>query len=409
MKISSNFAPPLGIISPFFIAGVLFYILSIVGLFTLESRISWLDLHWIGFVHTYLIGFVMLVIIGAMAQLLPVVLERGHCCVGFYPIIFTFIALGTLLLLMGFLAYPLLLSYGGLIIVLGFAIFGMELILTGKDGLWRSLSTRAVSLAILFLTIGTVLGWIMTLGLAGVLEMDPSHLIDVHATTLLAGGVMLILIGLAQILLPMFGLAHGFDTKPAAWAFGLIVFGAVLYLSGEIIASNTVQTFAMVSILAGVGAHIVQVVTIARKKGRREYDIWFRSLAVAYLSLVLSLGCLIFALTGGDDRAWILSGWLFGVGFLGFMITGHLYKIIPFLVWFERFSPLVGKQKVPMLHQMVPKRSADFQWGYSSVGLFVAALSLLFENNDLWYGGLSFLLVGSLFLIHNITWMLRFK
>lgn len=220
---------------------------------------------------------------------------------------------------------------------------------------------------------------------------------------------MLILIGLAQILLPMFGLAHGFDTKPAAWAFGLIVFGAVLYLSGEIIASNTVQTFAMVSILAGVGAHIVQVVTIARKKGRREYDIWFRSLAVAYLSLVLSLGCLIFALMGGDDRAWILSGWLFGVGFLGFMITGHLYKIIPFLVWFERFSPLVGKQKVPMLHQMVPKRSADFQWGYSSVGLFVAALSLLFENNDLWYGGLSFLLVGSLFLIHNITWMLRFK
>lgn len=409
MKISSSFAPPLGIISPFFITGVLFYILSIVGLFTLESHISWLDLHWIGFVHTYLIGFVMLVIIGAMAQLLPVVLEKGHCCVGFYPIIFTFIALGTLLLLMGFLAYPLLLSYGGLIIVLGFAIFTMELILTGKDGLWRSLSTRAVSFAILFLTIGTVLGWIMTLGLAGVWEMDPSRLIDVHATTLLAGGVMLILIGLAQILLPMFGLAHGFDTKPAAWAFGLIVFGAVLYLSGEIIDSDTVQTLAMVSILAGVGAHIVQVVTIARKKGRREYDIWFRSLAVAYLSLALSLGCLIFALTGGDDRAWILSGWLFGVGFLGFMITGHLYKIIPFLVWFERFSPLVGKQKVPMLHQMAPKRSADFQWGYSSVGLFVTALSLLFENNDLWYGGLSFLLVGSLFLIHNITWMLRFK
>ena len=136
MKISSNFAPPLRIISPFFITGVLFYILSIVGLFTLESHIVWLNLHWIGFVHTYLIGFVMLIIVGAMAQLLPVVLERGHCCVGFYPIIFTFISLGTLLLLMGFLAYPLLLSYGGLIIVLGFAIFGIELILTGRYRTW---------------------------------------------------------------------------------------------------------------------------------------------------------------------------------------------------------------------------------------------------------------------------------
>lgn len=409
MKISSNFAPPLRIISPFFIAGVLFYILSIIGLFTLESHIAWLDLHWIGFVHTYLIGFVMMIIVGAMAQLLPVVLERGHCCVGFYPIIFTFISMGTLLLLMGFLVYPLLLSYGGLIIVLGFAIFGIELILTGKDGLWRSLSTRAVSFAILFLILGTVLGWVMTLGLVGTVEIDPSHLIDAHAMTLLAGGVMLILIGLAQILLPMFGLAHGFDTKPATWAFGLIVFGIMLYLSGEIFFVNILQTLGMISILLAVGAHIVQVVIIARKKGRREYDIWFRSLAVAYLSLVLSLVSMIFALVSGNDRVWILAGWLFGVGFLGFMIIGHLYKIIPFLVWFEKFSPLVGKQKVPMLHQMVPRRSADFQWGYSSVGVFVAALSLVLENNDLWYGGLSFLLVGSLFLIHNITWMLRFK
>lgn len=409
MKISSDFAPPLRMIAPFFVTGVVFYLFSIAGLFTLENRISWLDFHWIGFVHTYLIGFVMLIIIGGMAQLLPVVLERGHCCIGFYPIIYVFIALGTVLLFLGFLMNPALLSYGGLILVLGFAIFGVELLLTGKEGLWRNLSTQSVSFAILFLTIGTAVGWIMTLGLAGTLRVDPSNLIDLHATTLLAGSVMLIIIGITQLLLPMFGLAHGFNDKPAKWGFGLICFGVALCLIGEITAIERMQSMGTVLILLAVAAHIVQVVFIARKKGRREYDIWFRSLAVSYLSLILSMGSMIYALIGEDERGWILFGWLFGIGFLGFMITGHLYKIIPFLVWFEKFSPLVGKQKVPMLHQMVPRRSANFQWGYSSIGMILVAMALILNNNDLWYGGLSFLMVGSLFLLHNIVWMLQFK
>ncbi|MGZ8546904.1 MAG: hypothetical protein ACXWVU_05860, partial [Sulfuricurvum sp.] len=75
----------------------------------------------------------------------------------------------------------------------------------------------------------------------------------------------------------------------------------------------------------------------------------------------------------------------------------------------EKFSPLVGKQKVPMLHQMVPKKSANFQWGYSLIGMLLVAISLVVGNDDLWHGGLSFLIVGSLFLIRNIMWMLRFK
>lgn len=407
-KISSDFAPPVRIIAPFFIVGTLFYALSIVGLLTLDSSISWLDLRWIGLVHAYLIGFVILTIVGALAQLLPVVLERGHCCIGFYPIIFTFVSLGSFLLWLGFWAFPSILSYGGLIVVLGFAIFTIELVLTGKKELVRSLSTKTMGYAVLFLTLGSTLGWIMTLGLSGSVAFDPVALIDLHVSTLLAGTVMLIIIGIAHILLPMFGLAHGFDETPAKWSIRLIISGILLLFIAKITSLGWIQTAGAGAIILAVIAHIVQVVFIARKKARKEFDIWFRSLAVAYVSLVLSMIALIFALSG-EERGWILFGWLFGAGFLGFMITGHLYKIIPFLVWFEKFSPLVGKQKVPMLHQMVPKKSANFQWGYSSIGMILVALSLVFRYNDLWYGGLSFLLIGSLFLIRNIVWMLRFK
>ncbi|MGZ5208910.1 MAG: hypothetical protein ACXWB0_07815 [Sulfuricurvum sp.] len=407
-KISSDFAPPVRIIAPFFIVGTLFYAFSIIGLLTLNSCISWLDLRWIGVVHAYLIGFVMLTIVGALAQLLPVVLERGHCCIGFYPIIFTFISIGSFLLWLGFWIFPSILSYGGLILLLGFGIFTIELMLTGKKELGRSLSTKIIGFAVLFLTLGSTIGWIMTLGLSGSIAFDPITLIDLHVSTLLAGTVMLILIGIAHILLPMFGLAHGFDETPAKWSIRLIILGISLLFIAKITLLEWIQTAGILAIILAVVAHIVQVIFIARKKARKEFDIWFRSLAVAYVSLVLSMVALVFAL-GGDERGWILFGWLFGVGFLGFMITGHLYKIIPFLVWFEKFSPLVGKQKVPMLHQMVPKKSANFQWGYSLIGMLLVAISLVVGNDDLWHGGLSFLIVGSLFLIRNIMWMLRFK
>ncbi|MDD2267138.1 hypothetical protein [Sulfuricurvum sp.] len=408
VQISSDFAPPLRIIAPFFIAGTLFYGLSIAGLLCINNDISWLDLHWIGLVHTYLIGFVMMIIIGALAQLLPVVLEKGHCCVGFYPIIFTFITAGTVLLFLGFWLYPLLLSYGGLIIMLGFAIFGVEVVLTGKKDLLRNLSTRSMGYAVFFMLIGSLIGWIMTLGLAGTINSNPTAFIDVHAITMLGGTVMMIVIGITQILLPMFGLAHGFKNTPSIWAVRMMAAGISVYWIGKMLSLDLILFIGAFFIVLSVLAYVLQVILIARKKARKEFDIWFRSLVVAYVSLFLALVSLV-AVGYGNEKGWILFGWLFGVGFLGFMITGHLYKIIPFLVWFDRYSPLVGKQKVPMLHQMVPKKSADFQWGYSAIGMFTVALSLILNNSDLWHGGLSFLLIGSVFLIRNVFWMLRFK
>ena len=33
-----------------------------------------------------------------------------------------------------------------------------------------------------------------------------------------------------------------------------------------------------------------------------------------------------------------------------------LYKIVPFLIWFHRFSTLVGKVKVPLLKDVLPEK-----------------------------------------------------
>ena len=96
-------------------------------------------------------------------------------------------------------------------------------------------------------------------------------------------------------------------------------------------------------------------------------------------------------------------------GFIAFVIIGHLYKIVPFLVWFERFSPLVGKQKVPMLADMVPVKDANYQFIFASVGVVISSLGLLFMSDMIFKAGASFICVASVFLLKNLLFMIRFK
>ena len=96
-------------------------------------------------------------------------------------------------------------------------------------------------------------------------------------------------------------------------------------------------------------------------------------------------------------------------GQLIFIINGHLYKIVPFLVWYQRFSPLIGKQKVPMLADMVPVKSSKFQFVFSTSGVIIGALGILFTSNEIFKVGVSFLFVGSVFMLKDLLFMINFK
>jgi hypothetical protein len=99
--------------------------------------------------------------------------------------------------------------------------------------------------------------------------------------------------------------------------------------------------------------------------------------------------------------------WSLIVGFYTFLINGHLYKIIPFLVWFHRYAPLVGKRKVPMLHQMYPKKKADYHFYFGAIGTFVSLVGLVIGNWDIFKGGISYLIISAFYLIISVFEMLN--
>ena len=93
--ISRDFAPPLSLIAPFFRYGVIFYLLSMMALLFFEPIFSYQQMDIAGWIHLFLLGFVMMIILGARAQLVPVVLEVGHAVVDVYYIILPLLGVAT--------------------------------------------------------------------------------------------------------------------------------------------------------------------------------------------------------------------------------------------------------------------------------------------------------------------------
>jgi hypothetical protein len=151
------------------------------------------------------------------------------------------------------------------------------------------------------------------------------------------------------------------------------------------------------------------VQTIYKTRARKEIDIYAKSLIFSYFSLIASLIFGIVYMVFGFEPLLLSSGWMMFFGFFSFAVTGHVYKIIPFLVWFERFSPLVGKQKVPMLADMLPKKSSSAQFIFCAVGVVVVAVAILLQNDALIKAGASFLFVGALAFVRSVFYMINYK
>lgn len=410
VNVSQDFAPPFKMIAPYFIVGTIFFLIStfIPLSFNIETLI-YLDTSVLAWVHIMLLGFVMMIIFGAMAQLIPVTLEVGHFSVEFYYIIWPLLLIGTVFMALGFSFYPSLLPYGGTTVLIAMFIFLAEAFLTIKKVEKYNNVIKALFISNIFLLGGVIVGIILALTYAGVIVSDITALLKAHVYLVVAGYICITIMALSLVLLPMFGLSHNFSQKPLNTAIILMSISVSLVFISSLLDINVLAFLGYFLALVSLSFYLFAIFQIYKTRARKENDIYVISLFVSYASLSLAIFTTILYFLF-DYEAFILSsGWLLFVGFFAFIIFGHIYKIVPFLVWFEKFSPLVGKQKVPMLVDMVPVQASKFQFYFGFLGLSTSTIGILFSSNDLFKAGCSFLIVSAIFLLKNLIYMIRFE
>lgn len=213
-------------------------------------------------------------------------------------------------------------------------------------------------------------------------RFEPLAVMHAHAHLGILGVFVLITVGVAYKLVPMFLIAE-IRNPLRAWAsLGLVNLGLAATVLAILLQSR-LKPVAALLVVAGLALYGLELAAIVQSRKRLVID-WgltgfLTSQALlaptAAFGLVLSWpGLPLNEFTGRLENAY---GFLALLGVVGLAIVGMLHKILPFLVWFAAYSREVGRSRTPALHDMY---SATLQaWSFW-----------------LWLGGLAVLLAGIL-------------
>lgn len=354
-------------------AALLCYALGAAGLVVIAPELahrSFFSPRVVAVVHLFTLGWITLSIFGALCQFLPVAVGRGVRSVALANGAFAAQTLGVAGLVAGLSlsSRPLLLA-GAVALAAAFATTALNLIATLLPVKDRDVTYWALAGASVALLTTPAYGVVLAFNLHDGALADRFHTVGQHAHVALLGFVMMVIVGVAHRLLPMFLLSHGASERPAWAAVGLL-FGSATLLALPFGGAARLALGAALG-CAGTLALIAQAALFFKHRKRSAIDPGMRLAAAGLVGLVVAVLLAPPALSRGlADPRLLTAYFMVLLGALTLFVAGHYYKIVPFLVWNHRFGPLLGKQKVPRVVELYSERVA-----HVNVVLLVAGLA----------------------------------
>lgn len=400
MNVSPSFSPSIKLMKPYFLLSGFFYMLSMLWLFFIDPFTDLKDFNLIGWVHIYMLGFVMMAIFSAMAQLGPIVVETSHYKVNLFKYLWIFLTSGLILMSVGFYINTSFLLYGGFLVLVAMSIYSIEFLLTLKNAKRSTSITKAMKMSNFFLLLGIITGLVMAAAFNGLVDIDPHSILNIHTFGLVVGFVILLIMGISIILLPMFGSSKRISDNEFSSSFITVSIGVIIMMISPFIFTQITEIIAYTITSISILLYFNQLYKMTSSRKRITHDIWAKSMYVAFISFFVSFILLVSYLFIQNEILLRVGMWIMLIGFFGFVIIGNFYKIIPFLVWFHIYSPLIEEQTVPMLHELLPEKLAHLQLFYGVIGLILSSIALYLNEAHIFYGGVILLSVsGLIFLI----------
>lgn len=366
--LSLSQAPPLSVPLRFFLTAPLFLAGAALLLFAMPESVG--HGRWsptvLALTHLVTLGFLGMVMVGAVQQLLPVLI--GVPLRHPRPIsllLHLLMTLGIALLVTGMaVSQPLWLQWG-----IGFLLPALLLfvVLTGR-ALWRSPSSHA-TVGAMFVAL---LGLLTLAGIAlWLLRSGDWHLPLAHPLTRLhigwggLGWIAALLIGVAYQVVPMFQITPDYPIRLRRWlvpSLGLLLFcWTGLYLLFPALAVWLEMALGLLLVLFAV-----QTLQLQQRRKRRLADVTLDFWRLAMVCLPLSVALW----ATGRWISWppldLLMGLVFLLGFAVSAVNGMLYKIVPFLVWLHLNNRLQRQGSwqgsVPNMKQIIPVAAMRWQF-----------------------------------------------
>lgn len=391
--------PPLALPLRFFLAAPLFLMLAGIGALAIgpEALVSRWSPAVLAIVHLLTLGYLGMVMLGALTQMLPVVLgARIPAVRSVAGLTLTGLAVGVPLLAAG-LAFgkpvPLVAAMVVLALVLATFLMAMAIALLRADAV-ASDTVWPMRLAWLALLLTTTLGLVLAGGFAGLFsDLDLTTVTVLHVTWGLAGWILILVIGVAYQVVPMLQLTPPYPSQVSRWLAWLVLIGLIGYSAALFWfdGAGIVSVVSRFALAAGAGIFAIATLTLQYRRRRKLGD---STLTFWRLAMVSLLGCAAAGPLVDGEPAQMAVGGLFLLGFAASAVNGMLYKIVPFLAWFHLQAQTQARAgTIPSMKAFVPDERARshlrlhttavcllvpapfLPWPLASIGWLLLALS----------------------------------
>jgi cbb3-type cytochrome oxidase subunit 1 len=389
--LSTQNAPSVWVVAPHYLVGTVSFILaSVLMVIHYEDLLNYhLTPTLIAITHLMILGWVSIVIFGALYQLIPVVME-----VKIYSEKLAYATLGVMVtglifLITGFLKFEFKASFevitGASFVIAGVVMFAFNTLKSAAASQKKSISRLYIIASGLYLLLNVSLGLFMVLNMSyNWLATAHTEFLKAHLVVGLIGWFLMLIIGVAARLLPMFLIVHKLKEVYLKWGFYLLNSGILLSFTLVWIPEYPKELFAaaLILILAGLILFLLFSYDVFSKRMRKKLDSGMKPTAIALIMFALSLIAFAAVYAGNDffglpaGRLEIVAGILMIYGFFTGIILGQTYKTLPFIIWLFHYQKLVGRQKTPLPGELFNEKFVSVHtWTFViSVVLFVAGL-----------------------------------
>lgn len=360
--LSTDQAPPISAPLRFFVTAPLFGILA--GFMILFSDVSTLmnrySMESIVITHALTIGFLSFIMLGSMTQMLPVLAGAKMPKVELVTASSHFLlVVGVISMLLGLYMSSTLLNVVAFIgLGSGFLIILIATALSLKSVANFNATVKGITTSMVFAFFVVLMG-LYLLSSYIMNDVDNTHIIvaNVHSVWAVFGFAVILIIGVAFQVLPMFYVAPKFKQfckKRVVW---LISIGLVMWL----FLSAFYEEYSLggklwIAMFVWAFATTVWLKLSKRRRPISDVTVWYWRSA----SILLTLGSFLWIFDEYFKHEYIVMVAILIGGFILSIVTGMLYKIVPFIVWFHLNAK--GYMSIPTINEMINKKIAQVQF-----------------------------------------------
>lgn len=371
-----SFATPLR----FFLTAPLFGIAAGILLVLMPEL---LDSRWtpgaLAITHLITVGFMLMIMVGAMFQMLPVVIGASFPRADLLAsIVHVCLAAGTISLSWGLGKMSLDVLFAAVILLgAGSALF----LCAASYALWRvpiaQASQRDMRLALISLAIAIMLGLALAMILARGLPLPLLSLLKLHIGWAWLGGAGILLAATSWVVVPMFQITPAYPTPITRyWALATCT-ALAAWSAGVLLGLSVAEGLLMVLLIALAAVFVVTTLRLQLRSRRSTPDATFRMFQFGMLNVSAGIVCVFAAQYWDSPVLPVLAGVLVLYGGFVSVIEGMLYKIVPFLAWLHLIQDGI---KAPNMRKLQPDRPVWWQIRSHMVAVAVLSIAAIAGN-----------------------------